>query len=108
MDTDKQELPAAPAGRETRGRAAKGRSGASRGRAPLPPEFQVYAREAPERLRAISDDPDTPAKLRVDIERWFIEMWYGKAPQALDLDGKVDSGGTQTVKFEGVLEEWSK
>jgi hypothetical protein len=47
-------------------------------------------------------------KVRADIEKWFAEMWYGKSPQALDLEGKVESLGTQTIKFEGVLDEWSR
>ena len=94
--------------RDAKGRFVKGQSGNPRGRAPLPPEFKEYAQEAPARLRAIADDPDTPVKVKADIERWFVEMWHGKAPQALDLDGKVETGGTQVVKFEGVLDEWSQ
>ena len=98
----------APAGRDKSGRFVKGQSGNPRGRAPLPPDFKDYAKEAPARLRAICDDPATPVKVKADIERWFAEMWYGKSPQALDLEGKVETLGTQVVKFEGVLDEWSK
>ena len=94
--------------RDARGRFVKGSSGNPRGRAPLPPEFREFARESPGRLRAIADDPDTPVKLKAEIERWFTEMWYGKAPQALDLEGKMESSGVQVIKFEGALEEWSK
>ena len=47
-------------------------------------------------------------KVKADIERWFAEMWYGKAPQAVDLDGKVENTGATVVKFEGVLDEWSQ
>ena len=94
--------------RDANGRFIKGQSGNPRGRAPLPPEFKLYAQEAPARLRAIADAPDTPVKVKADIERWFVEMWHGKAPQALDLDGKVETGGTQVIKFEGVLDEWSQ
>ena len=94
--------------RNSKGQFVKGESGNPRGRAKLPPEFKHYAAQAPERLREIADDPDTPVKVKVSIEKWFAEMWYGKAPQALDLDGKVDTGGTQVVEFKGVLEEWSQ
>jgi hypothetical protein len=94
--------------RNEKGQFVKGESGNPRGRTPLPPEFRQYAREAPDRLRAICDDPETPVKVRAEIERWFAEMWYGKAPQAVDLDGKVETGGTQVVEFKGVLEEWSQ
>lgn len=97
-----------PAGRDKSGRFVKGQSGNPRGRAALPENFKDFAKQAPERLRAIADDPDTPVKVKADIERWFAEMWYGKAPQAVDLDGKVENTGTQTIKFEGVLDEWSQ
>ena len=36
------------------------------------------------------------------------EMIYGKAAQAVDVDGKMENVGTTTVKFEGVLDEWSQ
>ena len=98
----------APADRDKAGRFVKGQSGNPRGRAPLPPEFKEYAKESPARLRAICDDPATPVKIRADIEKWFAEMWYGKAPQALDLDGSVEAKGTTVIEFKGVLDEWSK
>lgn len=80
----------APAGRDKAGRFVKGQSGNPRGRAPLPPDFKNYAAESPARLRAICDDPATPVKVKADIEKWFAEMWYGKSPQALDIDAKVE------------------
>ena len=104
----KQEKKAEPAGRDKAGRFVKGQSGNPRGRAPLPPDFKDYAAQAPARLREICDDPATPVKVKADIEKWFAEMWYGKSPQALDLEGKVENLGTQTIKFEGVLDEWSR
>lgn len=94
--------------RDAKGRFTKGNNANPRGRAKLPPKFKDYAAQAPDKLRAIADDPQTPVKIRADIEKWFAEMWYGKAPQALDLEGKVENTGTQTIKFEGVLEEWSE
>lgn len=97
-----------PANRDKAGRFQKGQSGNPRGRAPLPPEFKEYAKESPARLRAICDDPDTPIKIKADIEKWFAEMWYGKAPQAMALEGKMENIGVQVVKFEGALEEWSE
>ena len=93
--------------RDSGGRWKKGQSGNPRGRAKLPPEFKHYAAEAPERLRAIADDPDTPVKVKADIERWFAEMLFGK--KKADADSKADKGeSVQTVRFEGVLEEWSQ
>lgn len=97
-----------PAGRDKTGRFVKGQSGNPRGRAPLPPEFKDYAREAPARLREICDDPATPVKVKADIEKWFAEMWYGKSPQALDIDGKVESTGATVIEFKGEIAEWAK
>lgn len=90
------------------GRFKPGNNANPRGRAPLPPNFRDYAAQAPERLRAICDDPATPVKVKADIEKWFAEMWFGKSPQALDIDGSLENKGNVTVKFEGVLAEWSK
>lgn len=94
--------------RDAKGRFVKGNCANPRGRAKLPDNFKDFASQAPERLRAIADDPETPVKVKADIERWFAEMWYGKAPQAVDLEGKMEQTGVQTVRFEGVLEEWSR
>lgn len=97
-----------PAGRDKAGRFVKGQSGNPRGRAKLPDNFKDYASQAPDRLRAIAEDPATPVKIKADIERWFAEMWYGKAPQAVDLEGTLDNNGKQVVEFKGVLDEWSR
>lgn len=98
----------APANRDESGRFVKGVSGNPSGRPKKPVELEMYAKDAPAKLRAIADDPNTPVRIRADIEKFFFEAVYGKAPQAIDLDGKVESTGTQVVKFEGVLEEWSE
>ena len=94
--------------RDAKGRFVKGNNANPRGRAKLPENFKDYAAQAPDKLRAIADDPDTPVKIRADIEKWFAEMWYGKAPQAVDLEGELKNTGTTVVEFKGALEEWSK
>lgn len=94
--------------RDAKGRFVKGNNANPRGRAKLPPEFQNYAKQAPARLREIADDPHTPVKIKADIERWFAEMWYGKSPQALDLEAKVENTGTTVVEFRGEIAEWAK
>lgn len=97
-----------PANRDKAGRFVKGVSGNPNGRKKKPVELELYAKDAPKKLRAIADDPQTPVKIRADIEKFFFESVYGKAAQAVDLDGKMDTTGTQTIRFEGVLEEWSE
>ena len=97
-----------PEKRDKTGRFVKGQSGNPGGRPKKPPELETYAKDAPAKLRAIADDPATPVKIKADIEKFFFEAVYGKAAQAVDLEGKVENLGTQTIKFEGVLDEWSQ
>ena len=79
----------APQNRTETGRFKKGVSGNPGGRPKRPVELDRYAKEAPERLRAIADDPATPVKVKADIERFFYEAVYGKAAQAVDLNADV-------------------
>lgn len=97
-----------PANRDKAGRFVKGQSGNPNGRPKKPVELELYAKNAPQRLREIADDPATPVKIRADIEKFFFEAVYGKAPQAIDLEGKMENTGSQAIKFEGVLDEWSR
>ena len=89
-------------------KAATGKRGRgnARNQNTLSPEFRQYAQLATERLREICDDEETPVKLRADLEKWFVEMWFGKSPQT--LESKVENVGTQVIRFEGELEEWSR
>ena len=108
MAAAKKNTKETPANRDKTGRFVKGQSGNPSGRPKKPVELELYAKEAPAKLRAIADDPDTPVRIRADIEKFFFEAVYGKAPQAIDLEGKVENTGTQVIKFEGALEEWSE
>lgn len=93
--------------RDAKGRFVKGVSRNPGGRPQLPQEFRQYGAEAAVRLRAIADDPETPPKLKADIEKFFFEAVYGKAPGLAEKEDK-GGGAVETVKFEGVLEEWSQ
>lgn len=90
-----------PQNRGKSGRFVKGKSGNPGGRPKKPIELEEYARKAPEKLRAIADDPDTPVKIKADIEKFFFEAVYGKAPQALDINGEMN---VKPVVFEGESE----
>lgn len=98
----------APANRDKAGRFVKGQSGNPNGRPKKPVELELYAKDAPAKLRAIADDPATPVKIRADIEKFFFEAVYGKAPQAIDLEGKIDGNNTTVVEFKGEIAEWAK
>ena len=98
----------APANRDKAGRFVKGQSGNPNGRPKKPPELEKYAKDAPAKLRAIADDPATPVKIKADIEKFFFEAVYGKAPQAIDLDGKMENTGTTTIEFKGAIAEWAE
>lgn len=93
--------------RDAKGRFGKGNNANPGGRPKKPPELELYAKRAPEKLRAIADDPDTPVKIKADIEKFFFEAVYGKAPQAIDLDGELKNTGTTVIEFKGALDEWS-
>ena len=95
-------------GRNSKGQFKKGVSGNPKGRPPVSDEIKQYGKDAPSRLRAIAEDPECPLKLKADIEKWFAEMTYGKAAQQVDLEGTIENTGIKTIKFEGVLDDWSK
>lgn len=98
----------APQNRDGTGRFVKGQSGNPGGRPKKPLELEKYAKEAPAKLRAIADDPATPVKIKADIEKFFYEAVYGKAPQAIDLDGKLENTGSTVIEFKGEIAEWAK
>ena len=97
-----------PAIRDKAGRFMKGQSGNPTGRPKKPVDLEMYAKDAPAKLRAIADDPATPVKIKADIEKFFFEAVYGKAAQAVDLEGKLESSGTTVVEFKGEIAEWAK
>lgn len=90
------------------GQFKKGQSGNPGGRPKLPEEFKKFAKQSVENLRKIADNPATPVKVRADIERWFAEMAYGKAPQQVDFDGKMATEGKTVIEFKGDLKEWAE
>ena len=99
---------AKPENRTETGRFKKGVSGNPGGRPKKPVELEMYAKDAPAKLRAIADDPATPVKIKADIEKFFFEAVYGKAPQALDIEGKMESTGSTVIEFKGEIAEWAE
>lgn len=97
----------ADAGRDSRGRFVKGQSGNPGGRMAIPGAVRRYAREAPEKMYAIAMDESTPVKVRADIWKWFAEMIYGRPRQQVDMEASVTAPPV-AVRFEGVLDQWSK
>ena len=97
-----------PENRTKSGQFQKGTSGNPGGRPALPIQIKEYAKQAPERLRAIADDPKTPVKVKADIEKWFAEMCYGKASQQVSVDGEMKNTGVTVVEFKGEISEWAK
>jgi hypothetical protein len=104
----KKEQKSTPQNRTETGRFKKGVSGNPGGRPKKPVELELYAKDAPKKLRAIADDPDTPVKIKADIEKFFFEAVYGKAPQALDIEGKMENTGSTVIEFKGEIAEWAK
>jgi hypothetical protein len=56
-------------------------------------------------LRRMLMDPDTPAKLRLDVINSVLDRAYGKPTQEVEHSGGV---GVAVIEFKGQLDEWSK
>ena len=67
-------------------------------------ELRRYGAESAQRLREIADDPETPLKLRAEIERFFFDAVYGRKA----ADGEEKPTRPAVIRFEGELKEWSE
>ena len=78
--------------RDANGRFAKGHKkvGNPGGRKKIPDGLYDLAREAPEKLRALVDDPATPAAVRASTLQWVMEMAHGKPKIQADVDVSAD------------------
>lgn len=93
---------------DANGRFAKGNNANPRGRPPLPPDARAWATKDMGDLHEMSDDETVPVKVRADIKRWMVEMVYGKAAQAVDMDANVDATGRTVIEFKGEIADWAK
>lgn len=84
--------------RNEKGQFVKGTSGNPLGRPGIPTKLKEYAKKAPDKLIEIVEQENTPPRLKADILRWMAEMVYGKAPQQINMDGKMEM---KPVVFEG-------
>ena len=78
--------------RDANGRFAKGHKkvGNPGGRKKIPDGLYKLAAEAPDKLRALVDDPDTPAAVRANVLQWAMEMAHGKPKIQADVDVSAD------------------
>lgn len=65
-----------------------------------------YGIEAYERIADIAKNSDNE-KLRFDANKWLVEMAFGKATQATEIEGNVSTGAIK-VEFKGDLKEWAE
>ena len=63
-----------------------GQSGNPKGRPKIPKELRAIAKAAPDKIKGMIEDPNTPAKVRADLLKWSFEMIYGKPQQQVGMD----------------------
>ena len=88
--------------RDANGRFAKGhkRIGNTGGKKKIPDGLYKLAAEAPDKLRALVDDPDTPAAVRASTLQWVMEMAHGKPKIQADVDVSADVAAAPALTLE--------
>lgn len=66
----------------------------------LPDAVAARAEEAPQKLLAIAEDPETPVKLAAEIYKWMLDRYGGAQDETAQKN--------VTVTFEGELLKWSE
>lgn len=94
--------------RSADGRFVKGQSGNPGGRPKKSDRLIEMGEYAEEQIFKTMQNPKTPRGIRVDLYKYVHDKVYGRATQAVDVDGKMSSTVATTVKFEGALDEWSE
>ena len=92
--------------RDEKGKFVAGGAPVSPGRPKKPPELKDAADQSLATLIKLRDTTDSE-KLKAEICRWLYEMQYGKAKQATEIEGNVNTGAIR-VELEGDIDEWAK
>ena len=92
--------------RDKKGKFVPGGAPISPGRPKKPPELKLAADKALVDLIRLQETTDSD-KLKVEICKWLYEMQYGKAKQATEIEGSLDTSPT-VIELKGYLKEWSK
>lgn len=95
-------------GRNADGTFVPGHSGNPGGRPKKSTRLLEMGEYAEEQIYKMMQNPKTPRGIRVDLYKYVHDKAFGRATQAVDVDGKMDQTVSTTVKFEGVLDEWSE
>ena len=90
------------------GRFVKGVSGNPGGRPRKSDRLLEMGYYAEEKMFEMMQNPKTPRGQRIDLYKYVHDKAFGKATQAVDVEGKGGINVSTSIKIEGALDEWSE